>query len=92
VQLGLPAESPLKLDYPSPRLTSEPDRAAQVLQSIGFDVLDQPALVLCPGAEFGPAKRWPAQSFAAVAKSKVSEGWQVWIIGNSADQLIGEEI
>jgi len=92
VQLGLPAESPLKLDYPSPRLTSEPGRAAQVLQSIGFDVLDQPALVLCPGAEFGPAKRWPAQSFAAVAKSKVAEGWQVWVIGNSADQLIGEEI
>ena len=55
-------------------------------------MLDQPALVLCPGAEFGPAKRWPAQSFAAVAKSKVAEGWQVWVIGNSADQLIGEEI
>ena len=25
VQLGLPAESPLKLDYPPPHLTSEPD-------------------------------------------------------------------
>ena len=77
VQLGLPAESPLKLDYPPPHLTSEPDRAAQVLQSIGFDLLDLPTLVLCPGAEFGPAKRWPTQSFTAVAKSKVAEGWQV---------------
>jgi heptosyltransferase-2 len=42
-------------------------------------------LVLCPGAEFGPAKRWPEEHYAAVANAKLKEGWSVWLLGSLKD-------
>jgi len=56
--------------------------------------LDQqlPILALCPGAEYGPAKCWPAKHYAAVAKKAISENWQVWILGSEKDRAIAEEI
>jgi heptosyltransferase II len=52
----------------------------------------QSILALCPGAEFGPAKRWPAKHFAAVAKQKLTEGFQVWLFGSVKDQPVAAEI
>ena len=49
-------------------------------------------LVLCPGAEFGKAKRWPAQNFASVALHKLTEGWQVWLFGSEKDKQVTREI
>lgn len=51
-----------------------------------------PILVLCPGAEYGPAKRWPAKYYAEIAKNKLALGWQVWLLGGIKDQVIGAEI
>ena len=51
-----------------------------------------PILALCPGAEYGPAKRWPAEYYASVANEKISEGWTVWIFGALKDQPIAKEI
>jgi len=48
--------------------------------------------VLCPGAEYGPAKRWPAAYFAALARRLADCGYAVWSIGSPKDQAIGEEI
>jgi heptosyltransferase II len=48
--------------------------------------------VLCPGAEFGPAKRWPAAHFATLACSLAQDGYTVWTVGSSKDQAIGEAI
>jgi heptosyltransferase-2 len=47
---------------------------------------------LCPGAEYGPAKRWPAAYFAEVAQRKLAEGWQVWLFGSHKDEAITQEI
>lgn len=49
-------------------------------------------IALCPGAEFGPAKRWPSEHFAAIAKQKLNEGYQVWIFGSAKDQPVAAEI
>lgn len=49
-------------------------------------------LALCPGAEFGPAKRWPAQHYADVARNKIEQGWQVWLMGSGKDRDIAEAI
>ncbi|NKB64532.1 MAG: lipopolysaccharide heptosyltransferase II [Gammaproteobacteria bacterium] len=55
-------------------------------------IADKPVLALCPGAEYGPAKQWPAAHFAEVARAKIAEGWQVWLFGSNKDQPIAQEI
>jgi heptosyltransferase-2 len=45
----------------------------------------QPIAILCPGAEFGPAKRWPAEHFADLALRLARDGFAVWIMGSPND-------
>ena len=54
--------------------------------------LDRPVLGLCPGAEFGPAKRWPEHHYAAVAQHWIERGGQVWIFGSGKDQPVADVI
>ena len=54
--------------------------------------LDKPVLVLCPGAEFGPAKQWPAEHYSVTANAMIDQGYQVWIMGSPADTDIAEQI
>jgi len=46
-------------------------------------------MAICPGAEFGPSKRWPAEYYAEIAKFYVNEGWNVLCIGSKNDEDIG---
>ncbi len=45
-----------------------------------------PVMVLCPGAEYGPAKRWPAPKFAQLAALAVKAGYRVRVLGSPKDQ------
>lgn len=54
--------------------------------------ISKPVLAFCPGAEYGPAKRWPAASYAAVAQAYIHQGWQVWLFGSPKDDLVAKEI
>ena len=77
--------------YPRPSLqVSEASRAA-ALAKFGLE-LDRPVLALCPGAEFGEAKRWPSDHYAVVAEAKIRAGWQVWLFGSKNDHPVGEAI
>lgn len=72
---------------PEPRLTStvEQQRAARAALGLPLDVAP---VVFCPGAEYGPAKRWPVHHFAHLAKllaQKVGAGGTA--IGRHADSL-----
>lgn len=49
-------------------------------------------LALCPGAQFGSSKCWPAEYFALVANQKLNEGWVVVLLGSKDDQKITGEI
>ena len=49
-------------------------------------------VILCPGAEYGPAKRWPAGHFATLARMLVGQGLTAWTIGSGKDTEIGEAI
>lgn len=92
VALGLEAGAPLPHPLPHPSLTVSTRGVKQTLDNLELRKPDTPLLVLCPGAEFGPAKRWPVSHFAAVARRKVGEGWTVWIVGSEKDRAIGEAI
>ena len=43
-------------------------------------------LAICPGAEFGKSKQWPAEYFAEVVNRVIRKGWGVWIFGSSNDR------
>ena len=52
----------------------------------------KPLVAFCPGAEYGPAKRWPARYFAELATKLAAQGHAVWLFGSGSDREIGEEI
>jgi heptosyltransferase-2 len=54
--------------------------------------LKQPVAVFCPGAEYGPAKRWPIPYFAELAQHLRDQGYTVWLIGSPKDRDIGDKI
>lgn len=57
-----------------------------------FDLSRDRFAILVPGAEFGPAKRWPARHFAAVAKDFLRNGMKVALVGSTKDREAAEEI
>ncbi|MEE4801337.1 lipopolysaccharide heptosyltransferase II [Pseudomonas alliivorans] len=77
--------------YPKPSLQIDPATRDAALAKFGL-TLDRPVLALCPGAEFGESKRWPAEHYAQVADARIREGWQVWLFGSQKDHPVGETI
>jgi hypothetical protein len=49
-------------------------------------------VVFCPGAEYGPAKRWPARHFAALARLVATPENPAWLVGSDKDAAVGDEI
>ncbi|MFU8815404.1 MAG: lipopolysaccharide heptosyltransferase II [Pseudomonadales bacterium] len=89
--LGLPAGAPLPRPYPAPRLSVDADNRQRLLELLGLR-RDGGVLALCPGAEFGPAKRWPSAHYAAVARHALAVGRQVWLLGSPGDAAACAEI
>ena len=50
------------------------------------------AIGFCPGAEFGPAKRWPHYHYAKLAEMLIEKGYSVQLFGSKKDQEAGEQI
>jgi len=54
---------------------------------------NQTSLALCPGAEYGPAKRWLPDRFAEAAEALSNGSDAKWILfGTKNDRVVGEEI
>ncbi len=77
--------------YPYPKLQLDQETIATTAARFGLNN-EQPVLALCPGAEYGPAKRWPIEYYAEVAKQKIASGWQAWVFGSEKDQEVAEQI
>jgi heptosyltransferase-2 len=89
--LGLPRGEAPRL--PLPTLALRVDEAARraLLARLELD-RGRPAAVLAPGAEYGPAKRWPARYFGELAQGLSAHGCAVWLIGSRNDRQAGAEI
>ncbi len=93
VSLGLDAGalSPTLQLIPQPELTADRQNAKAWLQKLNIQQA-QEIVALMPGAEFGPAKRWPTENYALVAKQLVQQGKQVLLLGSSKDYASALEI
>lgn len=89
--LAYPQSTVLPAQLPRPHLAIKADELAAALQKYQLSV-DAHVLALCPGAEFGPAKRWPERHYAAVASQRIEDGEQVWIFGSAKDVPVAEAI
>ncbi len=89
--LGFNKRAQLPTDLPAPRLNAPDLTVAAVINKFSLNV-SQPILALCPGAAYGPAKRWPEQYFANIAKQRINDGWQVWLFGSQQDNEVIENI
>jgi len=92
VALAAAPQQPLPEPIPEPKLEVAPASVEQALQAIGLQRPEKEVLALCPGAEYGPAKQWPAAYFSAVAAEKIKQGWQVWLFGSEKDRVICDEV
>lgn len=66
----------------------------EILETLtAFDIpQDAPLIGFCPGAEFGPAKRWPDYHYATLADMIVKQHAKVLIFGSANDRQVGEQI
>jgi heptosyltransferase-2 len=85
VSLGLEKHQTLAIEIPIPTLMHDKNNALSVLNKMGMLEPTSKILGLCPGAEYGEAKRWPIEHFAEVANKALDQGWQVWLFGSEKD-------
>jgi heptosyltransferase-2 len=81
----------LRRPVPTPHLRADTASRDALLDRLRLSP-DRPVAILCPGAEYGPAKRWPAAHFATLAIRLAARGLQSWILGSPKDAAIGAEI
>jgi len=74
-----------------PRLQVSDEEIAETASA--FNLTDQrPTIGFCPGAEFGPAKRWPHYHYAQLAQMLIDQGYQIALFGSAKDHEAGEQI
>ena len=73
--LAYPAGQSLSPPYPEPELTVDTANRNVLVERLGL-ATTAPVTVLCPGAEYGSAKRWPVAHFAALARQRLAAAMQ----------------
>ena len=60
----------------------------------GSNIKSDSIYVMCPGAEYGPSKRWPTEYFAILAQRLIAENTdnQVILLGSKGDDIFGQQI
>lgn len=89
----IPTAAQLPLSYPY--LKVDEAQVAQTKQQFARQLEfaeHRPAIGFCPGAEFGPAKRYPHYHYAKVAEKLIEQGYSVQLFGSKKDEAVGESI
>lgn len=83
------------LPIAKPYLTVDATQQAETLAKFAhqFELAEnRPAIGFCPGAEFGPAKRYPHYHYAKVAEKLIAQGYSIRLFGSQKDEAVGEQI
>ncbi len=76
-----------------PRLTVTPDEVEAAKSKFGLSAIAQPIFGMNPGAEYGPAKRWPVERFIGAAREIQNKTGCVWLIfGGRSDMELARQI
>jgi heptosyltransferase-2 len=78
-------------ELPQPTLQVDVHNQQRLMAQLGLSST-RPAVALMPGAEYGPAKQWPLDSFKKLAAELEQSGYQVWVLGSAKDQAAGQHI
>lgn len=89
--LAHPSQADFNGRSSQPRLAVQAESRQAALAAHGLDAA-RPVAAFCPGAEYGPAKRWPARHFAGLARLYAAEGRQIWLFGSAKDAPAAAEI
>ncbi|HEX4040986.1 MAG TPA: lipopolysaccharide heptosyltransferase II [Xanthobacteraceae bacterium] len=89
--LALPRGAALPQQWPLPELKVPPGEIEVWRKKRGLDGADRPVVALAPGA-VGPAKRWPAESYGALANRLLAEGFAVWVLGGPGEKALAAQI
>lgn len=98
VYLGLKKGECLPEKIHNPAMVADKATALNVLgrfshtPALSNRAKEQKILGLCPGAEYGEAKRWPAEYYAQVANYALDNGWQVMLFGSDKDVPVTSQI
>jgi heptosyltransferase-2 len=77
----------------APQLTVTPEEIGAAKKKFGLATITQPVFGLNPGAEYGPAKRWPVEKFIAAAREIRQKTNCVWILfGGENDRRLAAQI
>ena len=90
--LALEPGEPLPSETPMPALRADAANGRAALARLGLAAPARPVLGVCPGAEYGPAKRWPEAYYAEVVRTRHAAGWDVWLFGSSNDAPVTRAI
>jgi len=91
VALGLARDEHDLPPLENPQLQVDPQAQAATMRRLGLHAAEN-VVALLPGAEYGPAKQWPAQSYADLAARLARVGVSVWILGSEKERALGQEI
>ena len=81
-----------RVDGPRPIPSLSVDEANQARLFAEHGLARGAYVALMPGAEYGPAKRWPSRSYAAFARAMIERGDRVILLGSPKDAEVGAEI
>lgn len=88
--LALPARAKRPAEWPQPQL-QVPAAEARIWRERRGLADCRPVVALAPGA-VGPSKRWPAASYAALARRLIGEGLAVWVLGGPGEVQAAADI
>ncbi len=91
VALADRSDGTLRREAPPPMLIPDEANRAAAMHALGV-TRERPVAILCPGAEYGPAKRWPVEHFATLATRLVADGQAIWILGSPNDAPIAASL
>ncbi len=89
--LALAPDATIPADWPLPELKVASEETAAWRGKRGLDRDDRPVVALAPGA-VGPAKRWPKDYYAAVARKLLADGFAVWVLGGPGEKTLAADI